>query len=305
MSRRGWALMGVSALVLAGAFWATLLGYDAEGGVTVQGGLGASAQEGVIVTIDPKAVDPLAGTATFHLTFDAQGSTYLDENSRLVQGTRITVTSGSGVQEVRFPAGAAPRSLDATMAIDGEFAQYPFDEHSGMFFVSVDTFENQGGAIVSTGDVPVGLQATSSGVNGWDTTLVLPTEFGTGIESAVEATFQRAFSTQAFAFVLIALAAILGVMTLVVALLVFTTRRRVEVTFLPWTAGIIFALPLLRNYLPNSPPIGAAIDMYIYLWTIVATVIALVLVVIAWARKNRAELEAELTRREREASGAP
>lgn len=297
--------MGLSAFLLAGAFWATLTGYDAEGGVTTIGGLGATADEGVIVTVDPVSVDPLAGTAVFHLAFDAQGSQYLDENARLVQGTRITVTSGSGIQEVRFPAGAAAKAMDTTIAIDGEFAQYPFDEHSGSFFVDIDTYETQGGAIVSTGEVPVGLQATSAGVNGWDTTLELPTTFGTGLESAAIVTFQRAFSTQVFAFVLIALAAILGVLTLSVALLVFTTRRRVEVTFLPWTAGVLFALPLLRNYLPNSPPIGAAIDIYVYLWTIVASVVALVLVVIAWARKNRAELEAELARREREASGAP
>lgn len=305
VSRRGWALIAFSGVLLAGAFWATLTGYSTEGGVATVGGLGATADQGVIVTIDPVSVDPLAGTALLHLAFDAQGTNVIDENGRLVQGTRITVTSGSGIQEVRFPAGAAAKAMDATVAIDGEFAQYPFDEHSGGFFVSVDTYENQSGAIVSTGDVPVGMQATSAGVNGWDTTLAMPTGFSTGGDSGVMVTFQRAFSTQVFAFVLIALAAILGVLTLSVALLVFTSRRRVEVTFLPWTAGVLFALPLLRNYLPNSPPIGAAIDIYIYLWTIVASVIALVLVVIAWARKNRAELEADLTRKEREASGAP
>lgn len=305
VSARGWALTALTGVVVAAAFATILTGYNAEGGVVTEGGLGETSDQGVIVTLDPSSVDPLAGTATIHLAFDAQGTDFIDENGRLVQGTRITITGAAGVQEMRFPAGGAARAMDAVIGLDGEFARYPFDEYTGSFFINVDTYEMRSGVIETTGDVPVGMQATQKGVNGWDTTFELPTGFETGLSAVANVTYQRAFSTQVFAFVLIGLAAILALLTLWVALMVFTTRRRVEVTFLPWTAGVIFALPLLRNYLPNSPPIGAAIDVYVYLWTIVAAVLALVLVVISWARKNRAELEADLARREREASGAP
>ena len=56
-----------------------------------------------------------------------------------------------------------------------------------------------------------------------------------------------------------------------------TRRRAAEVGLLSWTAALLFALPLLRTYMPNSPPIGASIDVYVYLWVMVAAVAAAVL----------------------------
>jgi hypothetical protein len=66
---------------------------------------------------------------------------------------------------------------------------------------------------------------------------------------------------------------------------------------LGWTASLLFALPLLRTYLPNSPPVGAAIDVYLYLWVIVAAVAASVIVVLAWVTQTRRVLRDELAAR--------
>jgi hypothetical protein len=74
---------------------------------------------------------------------------------------------------------------------------------------------------------------------------------------------------------------------------VITNRRRIEVALLAWTASLLFALPLLRTYLPNAPPIGAAIDIYVYLWVMVLAVIAAVLVVIAWVAQTGAKLRVQ------------
>ena len=79
---------------------------------------------------------------------------------------------------------------------------------------------------------------------------------------------------------------------------------------LSWAAALLFALPLLRNYLPNAPPVGASIDIYVYLWVIVAAVTGLVMLVVAWIRQKRAELLHDATQRAaaappREPGGAP
>ena len=66
----------------------------------------------------------------------------------------------------------------------------------------------------------------------------------------------------------------------------FSNRRKAEVALLSWSAALLFALPLLRTYLPGAPPIGAAIDIYIYLWVIVIAVISAMLSVIAWVRQT-------------------
>ena len=75
------------------------------------------------------------------------------------------------------------------------------------------------------------------------------------------------------------------------ALAVFTNRRKAEVGLMAWAGGVLFALPLLRIYLPYEPPMGAAIDIHVYLWAIVAAVSAVTVIVFAWLHQNRAVLE--------------
>ncbi len=66
-----------------------------------------------------------------------------------------------------------------------------------------------------------------------------------------------------------------------------TRRRTVEATLLSWSAALLFALPALRHFMPQEPPIGAAIDIYVFLWVMVAAVGAAVLVILAWVERDR------------------
>ena len=80
------------------------------------------------------------------------------------------------------------------------------------------------------------------------------------------------------------------VLALIASLMTVTNRRKFEVALLTWNGAILFALPLLRTYLPGSPPIGAAMDIYLYLWTFVLAVSSLVLMVVAWSEQRKAEI---------------
>lgn len=304
VSRRGWlSIVGIVALVIA-AFIAILVGYNAEGGVTNGQGVGATANEGLIANLDLQTLDPLKHEATFAVALAPQGTAIVDESQRLTSNIRVTVTSAAGSQEVKFVAGEPLGKFAIAVPVDGEYASYPFDQYDTEFQLSVDTWTKASdGSITHVADVPVGFQA-SGGAYGWDTTASLPDSIGTDWTFA-GFTFSRAFSTQVFAFVLLGLAVVVSILALFVAFMAYTNRRKLEITFFPWIAGLLFALPLLRSYLPNSPPIGAAIDIFIYLWTIVATVVALVLVVTTWARRDRHAVEAEIDRQERLRQHAP
>jgi hypothetical protein len=41
---------------------------------------------------------------------------------------------------------------------------------------------------------------------------------------------------------------------------------------------------VLRNALPGSPPLGVAADIWVFLWTELAAVLALALLVFKWAK---------------------
>jgi hypothetical protein len=279
-TRRGWVVLVVIAVVTVVAFLLVTRFYTVEGGSRITGGLSATARPGLIVTLEPVAVDALRDSATVHFTFDAQGGDLLGSDERLTQNTRITIGSSTGLSEVRFPAGTVLGQYEATIGLDGEQADYPFDVHTGLVTVAADTYDKASdGSIESTGSIPVGMQGRG-GVNGWDASLELPTQMLDG--SFAGMTFQRAFSTQVFALLILALAVILAVLALVVGLLVHSRRKRAEAALLSWTAALLFALPALRNYMPNAPPIGASIDIYVYLWVMVAAVVAAGLVTVAW-----------------------
>lgn len=90
------------------------------------------------------------------------------------------------------------------------------------------------------------------------------------------------------AFALFALCAygamvVLGCCAIVVGVLTFSNVRPPETSLIGSLAAIAFALPVLRNALPGSPPLGVEADMWVFLWTELVVVLALALVIFKWA----------------------
>lgn len=286
LTKRGLISIIVLLPIIGILYWLAVQHYSVEGGVTTQGGV-TSESTGILVTIEPVTVESVSNSANIRMAFEASGGDLTDSEGRLRQSTRVTVLSSDGTSEYKFLAGDSLGRAEVTVGLYGDPAAYPLDVHYGNFTVVADTYtRDSSGALVSTGDLPVGYQ-TLGGVNGWDISFMLPLEFGKfGI---VGMEMSRVFSTKIFAFVLLAMAAVLSLLALFSSLLVITNRRKIEVAMLPWTASLLFALPLLRSYLPNAPPVGAAIDIYVYLWVIVIAVMASVLSVLAWVNQRGAE----------------
>lgn len=300
-TRRGWIGLVLTGLVFAIAFFLVVRFYDAEGGSSVDGGLGASAESGLILSIEPDSVDPNTNLSQLHLSFGAQGTEFVGEDGRLLENVRITISTTDGLDELKFPAGTVLSEHVVDVRLDGEEAAYPFDAHRGYALFTADTYQRQGdGSITSTASVPIGIQG-GGGVNGWNTAFTLPTAFAENQPVAVE--FTRAFSTKVFALLIIVIAGILALLSLTIAALIWADRRPAEAALLGWTAALLFALPLLRTYLPNAPPFGASIDMYAYLWFILAAGSAAVMVVLGWNHQRLHERQQE-ERRKRAASAA-
>lgn len=287
ISPRGWILAIVIA-VIVGLTWSfVVVRYNVEGGLQQQGERADPSAE-LLVTVEPLEVDAVRNTAVLHFALAPQGEGLVDGDQRLRQNVRVVVDSMGGTSEAKFVAGDRLGQFQATVDIDGEVANYPFDHHAGDVWLSADTYtKGSDGGLVSTGTVTVAMQGTG-GVNGWDTVLTVgPTIFG--LATAV-LDFNRAFSTQVFALLILVLAVTLSAFALIIGILTVTRRRHVEGPLLGWTASLLFALPLLRNYMPNSPPVGAAIDIFVYLWAIIAAALASLLVIVGWITQRRDEL---------------
>ena len=246
---------------------------------------------GPVIQMDPLSVNAQANLAEIQLTFIPAGDLF-DSDEHLSENVRIVVDSGSGNKEFRFPAGSVPSAQNATVALGGELSQYPFDTHTGMVFVTVDTFTKNSDGSIASKQIYIPDLSVITGVNGWDT---VAERSNTAAAAYVGFTFSRAFSTQAFAIMLLALAVMLAIATVVVAFLVTTQRRKAEIGLMSWTAALLFALPALRTFMPNSPPIGAAIDMYVYLWVMAGAIAAAIIMIGSWVRQSGRMLSADPT----------
>ncbi len=290
ISARGWTLLGLTLAIVIAVYVLVVAFYSTEGGSTFVDSDQAPTS-GISATMEPIAINPDASLATFRITLASNDEAIENPDGRAADNIRVTISGPDGSQELRILQGAAFGRAEIDVGISGELAQYPFDSYTGIYFVTADFFDRESGGVNQTREVIPVLVTTRGAVNGWDTDFAV--EYTPAPDAVISVGFERAFSTKLFAIVLVSLAFIVALIALVISFLVFSNRRKIEIALLAWSGSLIFALPILRSYLPGAPPIGAAIDIYIFLWAIVMSFVAVFLIVAAWISQTGAELRQE------------
>ncbi len=291
LSRSGWRATIIAVIIIVAAILAISIAYENEGDLNTTGGLERPASPGISVTIQPLSLEAANNMLTARLVFSAVGPDFVDvESDTLRQNTRITVATTEGNQEFYYPQGSHLGAAQVVLGADGSVSSYPFDTYEADLYVRAESVQREtGGAWTVIGPIPVGTEG-GGGLSGWDVSMQMPTDMEDG--SQVSMRVVRAFSTKLFAIVLLITMTALAVVALFIALLVSSGRRRMEVALLGWLGSLLFALPLLRNSLPNAPPIGASIDILLFLWVLLAAMAAMILSAITWTRAKKAELNA-------------
>jgi Domain of unknown function (DUF4436) len=188
----------------------------------------------------------------------------------------LLVTHDKTVEEVRLAA--ADHIASSIFEIDlneGTVAHYPLDAYRARF--GVQLFDGK-----SSVRLPVRVTVWE-GVLGYN---LHTTDQPQADPQDVELTTTIARSGAFALFALCAYGAmiVLGCCAVVVGVLTFINVRPAETALIGSLAAIAFALPVLRNALPGSPPLGVRADMWVFLWAELAAVLALALVVFKWAR---------------------
>lgn len=294
ITRRSWLALALVILVGIGMWAWVVIVYNTEGGYTTtvdQTGT-ADVTYATNVEIQPTAFDSQTNTAETQMIFQLGDwqSNLVDGKGVLVENVRFTIDGSSGTQEVRFPAGTRLAAKDITLTTQGASWEYPFDVHQTDFDIEAETYVKQtDGSLATTQKLTLGVivnedAQADGGVTGWDTSIAA----GTYVDyTNFQITYSRGFSTKVFSMMLLVLAVLLASSTAVVAFLVAAEQRRAEIGLMAWTASLLFALPALRSFMPNSPPIGAQIDMYVYLWVMAAAIVAAITMIVAWVRQSK------------------
>ncbi len=225
LSKRGWTLLGVTGVVVVVIYWLVVSFYSSEGGSSFESASGTKTA-GIDINFEPIGISPDTGNANFRLIMSSNDESISDQDGRAVNNIRVTVSGPDGSQEIRIPQGNAFGRDEVVLGIEGELAQYPLDSYTGLYFVNADVYDRlTGGVNESKESIPI--EITSIGaINGWNSSLSVATTGSSGLVLSAE--FDRAFSTKLFAFVLLALAAIVSLLALLISILVLSTVEKLR-----------------------------------------------------------------------------
>ena len=188
----------------------------------------------------------------------------------------LLVTHDKTVEEIKLAAADHIASLTFEIDLnDGSVAQYPLDAYQARYGVQL---------LDGKSSLPLPVRVTMwEGVLGYNLhTTSQPQADPQDVELTTAITRGGAFSL--FGLCAYAAMVVLGCCAVVVGVLTFTEVRPAETGLIGSMAAIAFALPVLRNALPGSPPLGVQADMWVFLWAELAAVLALALVVFKWAK---------------------
>jgi Domain of unknown function (DUF4436) len=190
----------------------------------------------------------------------------------------IAVSSVVSASKRTWPKGTLPDVFRISLALDGEVAEWPFDEyHSGPVVAQLvsGSSATRVPAVVTMVDRLLGWDVATDRIN--DDDLVGP----------YQVDLVRSTSTVAFAVVILGVLIALAAFALFVAVQTVRDKRKFQPPMTTWYAAMLFAVVPLRNALPDSPPIGVFIDVTIVLWVTVILVISMGLYISCWWRHLR------------------
>lgn len=264
-------------LVVAAAFVvsyaAILLLYSPGGDLYVEADRATDASVKLLVEV--VSVDPGEYEADLRMRVLDVAPDLVGVDGDLINPLRLSVSGSDGTDDFILQPGEVRNQVETTVGLSGSQSGYPFDRHQGSILVSV----------AAAGE-PISLETTvSGGVAGWDTDVLVQPD-ADSLGASVMLRFERAFSTQFFAIMLLVMALAIGVLAFTVGVVLAAGHQPVDSSILGWGAGLVFALLGLRFYMPGDPPIGSGIDVFAYMWVVAAALIGLGLATSMWLRRR-------------------
>jgi hypothetical protein len=228
------------------------------------------------VYLEPISIDALNDAMEVRASVSPSLSESKNDHSGSNRDLTLLVSHDNTLEEVKLAV--ADHIASSTFEIDlneGSVTHYPLDSYTARLGVQL---------LDGKSSLPLPARVTMwEGVLGYDLhTTSRPAPDANDVQLTTAITRSGAFAL--FALCAYGAMVVLGCCAVVVGVLTFIDVRPPETSLIGSLAAIAFALPVLRNALPGSPPLGVTADLWVFLWTELATVLALALVVFKWAK---------------------
>jgi hypothetical protein len=241
-----------------------------------------TAAAGITLYVDEVAFDPVrqAIDLRFDLASDStvRGARYGGAINRELE---LSIDDGDSEQVVAIHRSDAGSSHLVSLDMHGSIAAYPFDRYRGDIRISALDFYG------ASQPRPVSIRATVwEGLSGWVSSIRALRAAQENSALAIGLTLRRPLPVLAFAVIVYALMLIIAACSLCIGSLVFAGARKVESTIVGALVTMVFSIAVLRNVLPGAPPLGVTADLVIFLWTEIAVIAGLCLLVAAWVKRG-------------------
>jgi Domain of unknown function (DUF4436) len=228
------------------------------------------------VYLEPISIDALNDAMQMRAYLSPRISESKSAQTASARDLTLLLSHDKTVEEVKLAA--ADHIASSTFEIDlndGSVAHYPLDAYRARYGVQL---------LDGKSSLRLPVRVTMwEGVLGYNLhTIDQPQADPQDVE--LTTTIRRSGAFALFGLCAYAAMVVLGLCALAVGILTFTDVRRAEATLIGALAAIAFALPVLRNAMPGSPPLGVEADLWVFLWTELAAVLALALLVFKWAK---------------------
>jgi hypothetical protein len=298
--RRTWeVVIGFVVLVIFSFIYISVLNaYDQENQVSSRI---YSQKEGIDpnhIAIDVKItdIDPITGMLEARLQFTPKGNLLAADKVSLDKTLWLEVNADRGKAEFEFKRGDAMNPITVTYSLFGGNANYyPFDHHDSLMHFDLSTPVNKGKLPteeqIVNGEVPLPeyqqIPITIDFDGSFGGYALKVEEIGEDLIGYADLSMSvsRSPTVITFACFVMLLKWLLAMTTVFMMLSVTVRGRKAELSMFTWMAALLFALPPLRNSMPDIPPIGSLPDFVAFFWAEGIVAISLICIAFTWLKR--------------------
>lgn len=247
-----------------------------SGPVPLSGDSGDRVDDRVTVEVEAVTLDPADGALDLQLRPVPRGDLATDGGGELRLPLQVQVAApGEPPANFDFGADQLIDPVGASVGVTADPYAFPFDRPEASFSLSASS---------DGARVPLDIEVVD-GTEGW--------ELSGSAEprgSQLQVVLDGRRETLAISFAVFYIAGIVVVALITVAVIGGAmVRGNVDFDRLIWLGAMLVAIPAVRNEMPGVPPIGTAVDVFVFLPSVVIVGVALLAAIVVVAINEAAD----------------
>jgi len=225
-------------------------------------GIGAPPADRLEIEAQIMKVEPVKDSFQVRFAFKPFGKYAADEFGRFASDMDVVLATSDAYRSIHLPAHQISSTVFEEVELDeGSPNYYPLDRYTAK--LGIAAFVHAKG---SAGPTPVATVVHyEEDLGNFKISAKLGPE-STPASVDVQLAIARSAAILTFSSMMYGVIAFVSLAVLILSLLVVVRRVDSEFPMVLWSGAMLFALPAVRNSLPDSPPLGIQADFYIFMW---------------------------------------